>query len=244
LKNHINVKGYNQFKDRWIKKMAKRNITPSYYIVTYFANAILAGEAEKELISFCRIIGIKLCNIANGGHQPAHYFGEDVHNAKLTRSKVSEIRIKYFDEKQTRKQLAQEYGVSISLIRVICHYKGWIDDVTIPENLSQLLKERAEVGIKKEYVNVSFTDEVNKKKGKIGEKNASSVLTEKDVLDIRNKYASGKYSYSELGKVFSVERSTIASIVCGKTWKHLLPANYTKPQQKIVKGFCIKSINS
>lgn len=44
---------------------------------------------------------------------------------------------------------------------------------------------------------------------------------ENDVIDIRNKYASGKISQYKLAKLHDVSRSCIQGIVTKNTWKHI-----------------------
>ena len=53
-----------------------------------------------------------------------------------------------------------------------------------------------------------------------GELSGRAILTEKDVIDIR-KMASRGMSYAILGKRFGVHKQTIASVVVGKSWKHI-----------------------
>ena len=55
-----------------------------------------------------------------------------------------------------------------------------------------------------------------------GEKSGRSVLTEKEVLAIREKYVPWKYSTTKLSKEYFVSRHNIHMIVTGKTWRHLL----------------------
>jgi len=55
----------------------------------------------------------------------------------------------------------------------------------------------------------------------IGEKNPSAKLTINQVIEIREKYTSGNYSYSDLGKEYGVDRMHIGSIIRRKTWKHI-----------------------
>lgn len=54
----------------------------------------------------------------------------------------------------------------------------------------------------------------------IGEKNANSILTEKEVTEIRRLYASGQSQLS-LGKAYGVSPRTIAKCVHRLTWKHI-----------------------
>ncbi len=57
----------------------------------------------------------------------------------------------------------------------------------------------------------------------IGVKSLSAVLTEQDVMDIREKYSSGKYSTRDLALEYGIFHTTIWKVTSGKTWKHLLP---------------------
>lgn len=54
-----------------------------------------------------------------------------------------------------------------------------------------------------------------------GEKCGVSVLTEKQVLEIRNKYVPRKYSYYKLANEYNIEPTTVYNIVARKTWKHI-----------------------
>jgi len=61
----------------------------------------------------------------------------------------------------------------------------------------------------------------NRGRGLIGNLN-SAKLTEKDIPKIRRKYASGKYTQTELGKKFGISSYQISSIVTRKTWKRVV----------------------
>lgn len=54
-----------------------------------------------------------------------------------------------------------------------------------------------------------------------GEKSGCAKLTEKDVRDIIAKYKTGKYTYAEIAKDYTVHYGHICSIVNRKFWKHL-----------------------
>lgn len=57
--------------------------------------------------------------------------------------------------------------------------------------------------------------------GAKGELNSHSVLTEKDVIKIRELFSSGKFKQTELADLYEVKRSCIYSIVRFRTWKHI-----------------------
>lgn len=54
-----------------------------------------------------------------------------------------------------------------------------------------------------------------------GERNASSKLTEAQVVDIRNRYATGEVLQIELTKEFGVSQATISEIVRRRIWRHI-----------------------
>lgn len=54
-----------------------------------------------------------------------------------------------------------------------------------------------------------------------GEKNGQSILTESDVLKIREHHSNDAYSRNELASIFGVSESAIKKVCYGYTWKHL-----------------------
>jgi len=55
----------------------------------------------------------------------------------------------------------------------------------------------------------------------IGEGHHKSKLTIKKVIEIRNLYKTGNYSYRKLASVFGVAGSTIGRVVTKQRWKHV-----------------------
>lgn len=55
----------------------------------------------------------------------------------------------------------------------------------------------------------------------VGESNKSSKLKNKDIVEIRYKYLSNKYSMQELGDLYEVKRLTIFNIIHRISWKHV-----------------------
>lgn len=56
-----------------------------------------------------------------------------------------------------------------------------------------------------------------------GEKNGRAILTEPEVILIRELHASGKMGHRKIAKKVGVSRNLVQLIVQGKLWKHLLP---------------------
>lgn len=54
-----------------------------------------------------------------------------------------------------------------------------------------------------------------------GEKSPTAKLYEKDVINIRNMYKSGKYSMPKLSKMFGIGCSQIYRIIRRESWKHI-----------------------
>ena len=54
-----------------------------------------------------------------------------------------------------------------------------------------------------------------------GEKNGRAKLTEKQVLEIRQKYIPWKYSTTKLAKEYNITNQLIGMIICKKSWKHI-----------------------
>lgn len=54
-----------------------------------------------------------------------------------------------------------------------------------------------------------------------GSANGNAKITEDDVRSIRKFYATGGYSYFELGNHFGVGKSTIHKIITGVAWRHV-----------------------
>lgn len=57
--------------------------------------------------------------------------------------------------------------------------------------------------------------------GFLGVKNPAVVLTESQVIKIRNSYVKGVLGTHKLGRMFGVSKQTINDIISKKTWKHI-----------------------
>ena len=64
-------------------------------------------------------------------------------------------------------------------------------------------------------------DMVNKGRAAKGEKQHLSKLTEKQVLEIRAKYAKGGTTHRQLAKEYGVFHAVIGNIIRRKTWTHI-----------------------
>ena len=84
-------------------------------------------------------------------------------------------------------------------------------------NLKCVNPSHFEPVVRKEYVKMATEDKGVPR----GEKHSRSMLTEDQVLEIRNLYASGEWTLRDLGKKYGVVYITIRSIVKGRSWKHV-----------------------
>lgn len=57
--------------------------------------------------------------------------------------------------------------------------------------------------------------------GAKGEENGCSILKNEDILDIRKKFNTSKYTRNDLAEEYNVKSNTIYDIVMGITWKHI-----------------------
>lgn len=55
-----------------------------------------------------------------------------------------------------------------------------------------------------------------------GERHGRVKLTSNEVKEIRKLYATGKYFYKDIAKMYGVKYGCIGDIIRGKNWKHLL----------------------
>jgi hypothetical protein len=55
----------------------------------------------------------------------------------------------------------------------------------------------------------------------LGEANGCAILTTQQVLDIRQMYKTGNYTFKTLGAIFNIKHRTIGDIVNRRRWKHI-----------------------
>jgi hypothetical protein len=66
-------------------------------------------------------------------------------------------------------------------------------------------------------------DKVQKGRHAVGSKNGAAVLTEEDVVSMRQLYSTGLYPMSKLAALFGISKSTVANAVSQKSkyWRHI-----------------------
>ena len=81
--------------------------------------------------------------------------------------------------------------------------------------------ENLEWTTNQENVRHSWKNGLSENSRLTGEKNHKTKFINKDILNIREKYATGKYSYQKIADEYGVVKSTIGTIVNRKVWKHI-----------------------
>ena len=66
-----------------------------------------------------------------------------------------------------------------------------------------------------------MADKVSKDRQSKGEKN-QGILTQEQVLDIIEKYKTGNFNQSKLGRMFGVGQPQISKILSGNRWSHIM----------------------
>jgi NUMOD3 motif len=181
-------------------------------------NEKFAFEMEKILIKEHKtFVGMAdaveiACNFTEGGDGASGFpmsnkvkkilynanSGEKNKNSKLNAIKAEEIRKKYIEGSYLH-QLANEYNVTHGTIKSILMNKTWkiSDNELLNIVLIRLFKEKSK------------------------DNNATFKLTEDDIINIRNKYATGNYFIRELAREYNVNKTNIKSIIDRKTWNYI-----------------------
>ncbi|WP_138751110.1 hypothetical protein [Paenibacillus sinopodophylli] len=70
---------------------------------------------------------------------------------------------------------------------------------------------------------------------KQGEKSRTAVLTEGQVVEIRNKWIPGIYGARKLAKEYGVSERNISAIISGKSWTHIPFGAYTNLDEYVAE---------
>lgn len=138
--------------------------------------------------------------------------GEDNWISKMTYEKVRWVRIHYIKGHYTfgNNPLSEMFEINRKTMSSIISGKTWKSVVLSEEDL----KER-------EYHLLKYPMNGKKSEGHSGSKNGPSKLTEEKVLKMRELYETGKYSYTQLMKIFEVSKSTVSAVITKRYWIHI-----------------------
>ena len=98
--------------------------------------------------------------------------------------------------------IPEEYVVNHKDGDKLNNHKDNLEAISVPDNNKHAIKNNL----------VNFVK---------GEQIANSKVTELQVIDIRNLYKTGNYSYPSLGNLFNINKRTVCDIIKYKTWKHV-----------------------
>lgn len=124
--------------------------------------------------------------------------GERGRWSKLTEGQVAEIRKTYATGSASQQSLADEYGVSQSIIGRIVMGKMWAHQSEAAEQ-AERAKEAAS-------------------RARAGERNGRARLNREQAREIRDLYRTGRYSQKQLARVYNVGLTTVWHLLQGHTW--------------------------
>lgn len=137
-------------------------------------------------------VGTVADNLADMRAKGRHPRGSGHGNSKLSDDDVVAIREAYASGGYTMVDLGNAYGVTHGTISYVVRGIGYAE-----------------------------TDGYTRADWHNGERIHTAKLTEDVVREIRRLYATGEYSYRELGDLYGVSRDTIGDVVTRKSWYHV-----------------------
>ncbi len=137
--------------------------------------------------------------------------GERHPNAKLTAVQVLDIRQRY-DNGETTQALSVAFGVGLRTISRITLGQGWRNVGGPIHQSGSVIKARSPRGDKNP---THLYPELYR-----GEHKSQAKLTEEQVLEIRERYATAEPS-QDIATAFGISRSTIRHIASGLKWSHV-----------------------
>jgi len=224
LRNHITEAKRRiklTHKANWVYSLLCKNLEPTMSVLEVVADGENWEEREKWWIVFAREQGFDLTNLTDGG-EGTQLFGEanGFYGRKHSEESLRKIREalkdrepsfkgKHHTEEAKQKNREAHLGVcSLS-----------------PEQIKEYRKRFSGEG--NPFYGMFHSEETKQqisenRKGKgIGSNNGSAKLTDRDVLEIRCLYSTGKFKQTVLAKMFFVGQQTISRIVNYVTWAHL-----------------------
>lgn len=233
---HIKTSFYNKSKDKFylhkaIKKYGTKNFI--FSVIQTLNNQSDANDAEKYWISYFNSKNNKYgYNLTDGG--------EGCVGRKISDKTREKMRIAATGRKHTEKTKELLRKINLDKIPVnIEQLKTIHTGVPLSEEHKRKISEAKKgvpfseehkknmskshkgllAGEKNPFYGKKHTKEVKKKIS--GENSVHSKLTKKEVIEIRQKYDTGKYTHQELANEYKVSRRNINSIINRVSWKHI-----------------------
>jgi len=183
---------------RWIRKLCIEGVRPVCEILEE-VSVDDWKEAERRWITLYRQRGHRLLNVLPGGEdgEPSSVpRGNDHWNVRLTDQQVVEMR-----ERRSAGAFVSEVavlmGVSESYASEVCR------------------------GVSRPNVGGPLTRKPMQEVGLVGSSHPGHKLTDAQVGQIREMYATGRYWCRQLARLFGMSSTMIRMIVSGQSWKHL-----------------------
>ena len=149
-----------------------------------------------------------LCWVDSNYTPPISKVIENGRKPKITAEKADEIRKEFDNSNYTNAAaLANKYSMSRKHIREILNNDVWKTNYE-SSRYKEIVKKLADL----KALGISPN---------AGENNYNTKLNKEQVLEIREKFASGKYTKQQLAQTYNVSRISIRSIVNKFNWKHM-----------------------
>lgn len=187
---------------------------------------------------------MKICIICNRKFEPYYAairtqiicndFCRNKHNRKLNEKNIKIYRKKYiemnpwyssFNNARKRCSLKGEYfRKGIKFLMTIDDFKSlWFRDMAWKLNMPSI--DRINSSGNYELSNCRFIEKTENDRlaclNRCYETSISTKLNRNQVIEIRKKYSSGKFTQSELAKEYGISQSPISSIIGRRSWKRI-----------------------
>lgn len=161
----------------------------------------LEWATQKEQLEHAKKLG--LLKITKGESRSTH---------KLTESQVVEMRELYENTKTSYRKLGKRYNISGTTVRYIISRKKWkhVEETFVP-NTANKYSNRIKHGVKSSGLGVTK-----------GENRFNSKLTDEQVREMRELYATTQTSYRKLAKKYNVGNTVVKGIIDKTRWKHVV----------------------
>jgi group I intron endonuclease len=198
-----------------ITKHGKEN-----FIFTVFAcyhNVQEAKEAEKYWIAELKKQSVPLYNLTNGGDGAVGYIPTEITRKRMSVAHTGIMHTEVSKKKMSKTRRTKNYSGERS------SFFGKHHTDEAKKKVSEANKGNTAFLGKQHTQN---TIELMKSNSR-GEGNNAAIINEATVMEIRNKYATGNYSYKKLAIEYGLKKHHVGDIIRGTIWTHL-PIYYQK----------------
>lgn len=225
---------------RSIKKYGAENF--SFEVIETTESLDEAKESEQFHIAYLKAMGAELLNLTEGGEGAwGRVMSEEtrkkIGDAGRGRKHTEEIK-KFLSEDSKKRFENSEYYDKVK--KQLQGLTDKLRGVKFSEEKKQKYRVpkseigRLNIGLaqKKKYENPEYKQKMIDNLARVrnspeykekirGENSGMSKLTEKEVLEIREKYSTGKYTHKQLAEEYNVKKQTVTGILKNHTWTHI-----------------------